>query len=669
MTLLVCQMAVANHTDFVVTDPTLPALANLSLCDNNNDGFSSFDLTSQDAIILAAQSSAASNYSITYHENLTDAEIGTNAIASPYYNISPNSQIIYVRITNINTSSYIVGSFQLIVSNAPFANGPQSFSSCDNYGTSYDGVGIIDLTQYNFPILNGQDPSLYSVTYYTTQISAEAGFGPIIPATNYISASGETIWARVENYGTGCYALTTINITISPSPLVYAPSPLSVCDDDANPTDQHHSFDLTVKNNEIANGTGNTITYYQSLSDAQSNTNPIATPTNYTNVPPAVQTVGVRVWNGPLGCFSITTLDIRVYPIPTPNTNPPALTQCDYNNTGDMMEVFDLTVNAAYIANGDPNLAFHYFQTQTDAVNQTNEIVTPTAALVGSNVWIRVENNRVDYQGNHCYVLVEQPIHVYPLPNLIIISNNTLNTVYVDGSNNVVQPLLLDSQLSGNYSYHWQVDGAPIASANNSTYLVDTAILGGGDRVFEVSVQDLNTGCTSSDSIIVSQSTGVPSPSGPISQIFNPGQTLAYLTVSGSNILWYALATNKNTTSTPLPLSTLLADGTTYYASQTIGGMESAARLPVTVYTALGMPNNEILSLKYAPNPVKDVLSLESSSILKLVQVYNLLGQKVYEKSFNNTHALIDLSNLNTGNYVVKVQGEMGQKTVKIIKQ
>ncbi|MCF6130626.1 adhesin, partial [Flavobacterium sp. AS60] len=120
------------------------------------------------------------------------------------------------------------------------------------------------------------------------------------------------------------------------------------------------------------------------------------------------------------GCKSITTLDIRVLPIPTPNTTPtPLAPKCDDNNPGDMLEVFDLTVNESYIGNGDPNLTFHYFATRNDAIANVGELIPATAALVGDNVWIRVENNGVDYQGEHCYVLVEQRLTVNPLPTIV----------------------------------------------------------------------------------------------------------------------------------------------------------------------------------------------------------------------------------------------------------
>ncbi|MBF6640145.1 hypothetical protein IVB69_01500, partial [Flavobacterium sp. J49] len=60
-----------------------------------------------------------------------------------------------------------------------------------------------------------------------------------------------------------------------------------------------------------------------------------------------------------------------------------------------------------------------YYTNEADAHVPQFPIADPTQALVGTNVWIRVENNRVDYLGNNCYVLVEQPLTVNPLPEVI----------------------------------------------------------------------------------------------------------------------------------------------------------------------------------------------------------------------------------------------------------
>jgi hypothetical protein len=647
--------------------PTMP----YTVCDENQDGIAVFDLTA-----LIPDLTQGSNTLVTFHETLTDAQIGASSISTPYNNINPFSQIIYARGEDQLTGCYSVIQIELQVNSSPIAPELSDIQVCDADSNPQTATTFINLAQQSVEIL-AQQPlpaSNYSVTYYHFQVDAEVGLSQIIPASNYVGTDGETIWCRVETNSTGCHAVGSFLLVVNVPLALVTPTPLQVCDDDANPNNQITTFDLTIKDSEITQGApGHTVTYYASLLDAYANTNVISTPTAYTNLLPSIQTVGVKV-TSPQGCVSYTTLDIRVWPIPTPNMNPPALApQCDVNNPGDMLEVFDLTLNQVYIANGDPTLTFHYFPTLMNAESNANEITTPTSAVVGTNVWIRVENNRVDYQGNHCYVLVQQPLSVNPLPNPEIISNNTLNTVYVDGSNNVVQPLTLDAQLYGGYTFEWRVDGTLIPDATFSSYVVNTASPTGVSRVFTVTAEDLNTGCTSGlDSITVLQSSGVPSPLGQISQTFNPGDTLASLDVMGINVLWYASESNKNgfsTYSTPLPLNTVLVDGTTYFASQTVGGIESIGRLPVTVHMALGVPVNEIVSFGYAPNPVKNNLTLQSSKVLKSITVYTIVGQKVFEQDCNSTDIILDLSRLTIGNYILKAEGETGQKTIRIIKE
>jgi large repetitive protein len=129
--------------------------------------------------------------------------------------------------------------------------------------------------------------------------------------------------------------------------------------------------------------------------------------------------------NSVLGCESITTLDIRVLPIPVPLEDPEMIELCDDNNPGDMTEDFDLTTNHLYIENGDTTLTLTYFESQADAENNVSPIGTPTTfTFDGSvnpirSVWIRVENNRVDFFGEKCYVVVEQKIKVNPLPSVV----------------------------------------------------------------------------------------------------------------------------------------------------------------------------------------------------------------------------------------------------------
>ena len=70
----------------------------------------------------------------------------------------------------------------------------------------------------------------------------------------------------------------------------------------------------------------------------------------------------------------------------------------------------------------------------------------------------------------------------------------------------------------------------------------------------------------------------VAAPTGAASQTFCAGKTVADLVATGTNIKWYDAATAGSV----LPTITVLVNGTTYYATQTVSGVESTNRLTVT---------------------------------------------------------------------------------------
>lgn len=74
-------------------------------------------------------------------------------------------------------------------------------------------------------------------------------------------------------------------------------------------------------------------------------------------------------------------------------------------------------------------------------------------------------------------------------------------------------------------------------------------------------------------------------------------------------------------------------------------------------------------SLQVYPNPVNNVLNVSYNKEISNVAVYNMLGQQVYNKAFNTKNAQVDLSFLNSGNYVVKLTSDSEVKTLKVLKQ
>ncbi len=85
--------------------------------------------------------------------------------------------------------------------------------------------------------------------------------------------------------------------------------------------------------------------------------------------------------------------------------------------------------------------------------------------------------------------------------------------------------------------------------------------------------------------------------------------------------------------------------------------------------TNLGVGDQVIQGFNYYPNPVSNVLELNSKDVIEAVEVFNILGQKVMNVTIDATQSQIDMSGLQTGTYIMKasVNGQVG--TYKIIKK
>ncbi|SHI46259.1 Por secretion system C-terminal sorting domain-containing protein [Flavobacterium terrae] len=83
-------------------------------------------------------------------------------------------------------------------------------------------------------------------------------------------------------------------------------------------------------------------------------------------------------------------------------------------------------------------------------------------------------------------------------------------------------------------------------------------------------------------------------------------------------------------------------------------------------YNTLSTSQNQIAGLKLYPNPVKEVLHIESNNTSeKSIELFNVLGKSVYKgKTINNS---VNLSNVNKGVYVVKITEEEKTVTRKIV--
>lgn len=253
-------------------------------------------------------------------------------------------------------------------------------------------------------------------------------------------------------------------------------------------------------------------------------------------------------------------------------------------------------------------------------------------------------------------------IIVLPVETPVITAQDNHDYIYVQGTT-VVQPLLLSTSLNGNYNYQWYESGVTISNANQASYLVNTH-KEGGIHIYTVRATSF-VGCERYSADFIVYESAVPAPIGNQDQTFTPGQTLADVVVQGQNIQWYD-GLGRNVNANPLPLSTVLVDGVTYYASQTINGYESPDRLPVTVHLN-AMANNtfEYNAILIVPNPVRNELNIQSREHISQVEIYNLTGQKL----MSTTTTKLSMQALPSGIYIVQVSTKDKQQRLRVVKE
>ena len=230
-----------NHTSFNLIVNPLPIanfVTDLEICDDNSDGSSrngfsqTIDLESQTAGIVGTQD--ASIYTVSYHRSLADAQIGNNPLISPYSNITPNRETIFVRVFNANTQcANGISNFDVIVNPEPIFQVPTNLAYCDNLDDGDDtnsSIQTIDLDSKIIEILGTTQSSTdFTVTFHSSQANASSGNSPISSPYSNTNAT-ETIFVRIQNRRTGCVNDDAFfDVIVNPLPSFTVTSPQILC--------------------------------------------------------------------------------------------------------------------------------------------------------------------------------------------------------------------------------------------------------------------------------------------------------------------------------------------------------------------------------------------------------------------------------------------------------
>ncbi|MCG2417922.1 T9SS type A sorting domain-containing protein [Aequorivita sp. F47161] len=323
--------------------------------------------------------------------------------------------LISLLITSISLSAQVV------------ANPAPDLFACD---INNDGAEMFDLTVNDAIIIGIQNPSDFQLTYHLSQSDADAAINPIANPSNYVAiAPVETIYARLQELGTGDFDTTNFELIIDPTPPNLGPFEMMLCDDEiggSTPTDEISTFDLTSIHNEVTNGDPSlTVTWFMNAADEAANI-PIPNPSAYQNIATPQTVIGRVAFAN--GCKTLVTLTLSVLPNPNPNQNPDPLLVCDDDNDG--FGIFDLTVKDAEIGNGQQNINITYHETEIDAHNGTFPLPSPYENIVpySQTVYVRVEDSSTG-----CYTIVELELLVNEIPPITQPNNLFINEGDGDG--------------------------------------------------------------------------------------------------------------------------------------------------------------------------------------------------------------------------------------------
>src|SRR5690606_27318162 len=233
----------------------------------------------------------------------------------------------------------------LEVNPLPDFNEPEDLTACDD---DNDGFVVWDLTVQTPEIL--VDP-LDEISYYISQSDAQNGENAIATPESFVNTTNpQTIWVRIENEH-DCFIVTSFDVIVNALPQTTEPNNLLICSED-----NFTQWDLTVQNNDISADPNNEIIFFLTEDEAQTNTNPIADPTDFTNTSNP-QTIWVRV-ETEYGCEAYTSFDIQVVLAPEINNSPEDYRVCDNNNNG--VGVFNLTTKNDEILEGlSADISYH----------------------------------------------------------------------------------------------------------------------------------------------------------------------------------------------------------------------------------------------------------------------------------------------------------------------
>ncbi|PRP66326.1 T9SS type B sorting domain-containing protein [Nonlabens agnitus] len=387
-----CQ-TVGSFTIEVEELPNVNPVISLEQCDDDQDGFSVFNLEETKEEI----SSNASNEVFTFYSSLTDAEQGVNSITDPtdYTNQTVSSDLVFARVES-QAGCYRTAEIQLTVTTTQIPDSfLREFYACDDGADITDGVATFDFSSV-VPEIENQFPSGQQlvIRFYRNENDALRELNAIADVSNYQNAGyrdQQEIYVRADSeIDNDCLGLghhITLNVTRQPE-LVTITIP-DQCDTD---DDGLYEFDTSDLENQL---TGNDPAFSITYTDQNGTTLSSPLPNPFVT---GSQTLTARVETNAIAgntatCFVEIPLEFNV------RTAPQAQPVDDLRACGsdqDGLYEFDLTQIEQGIINGQAGAEIRYFRTDGSEITLTAD---KTFISTGERITARLSSS----EENSCF--------------------------------------------------------------------------------------------------------------------------------------------------------------------------------------------------------------------------------------------------------------------------
>ncbi|PRP65893.1 T9SS type B sorting domain-containing protein [Nonlabens agnitus] len=362
----------------IFEQPVANSIEDIAICDDDNDGFTAFDLTQWNSVLLGSQDPV--QFNVTYFASQTDLDNNT-PIQDPTAYINSNAftaQEIIAQVTNSDNddcAAFAKANIQVFES-AVLAGNIPNLVFCDNtsVGTDADGRILFDLTANENSYLANSSNTVYDIAYFEDSGLAT----PIADPANYdnLTRSQQIYFTASNPNNTDCQTVGSFSLQVEELPTVNSVISLEQCDDDQ---DGFSVFNLEETKEEISSNASNEVfTFYNSLADAELRINPITDPTDYTNQTVSSDLVFVRVENQ-AGCYRTAEIQLTVTTTQIPDSFIREFYVCDDGpDITDGVATFDFSSVVPEIENQFPSgqqLVIRFYRNENDALRELNAIV------------------------------------------------------------------------------------------------------------------------------------------------------------------------------------------------------------------------------------------------------------------------------------------------------